>query len=307
MQDPMNTQNFNRYGYVLNNPLKYTDPTGEFGWSDLVAVFEVVVGTVLLFTPAAALGGALLSAGLYHFASAYSLYQQNGGNWNAASTSAGNFFSYSFTTDWGYGNNNNNNSSSDNTTSVNNNPVETHNYSSSGTFVNPNANSGNSLYNIAARADVAADKFGKFAGSLIASLHPAVALYDAYVGHTTGHDIYNQEMGSAGVALSIISVIPMGKATIVAKEGIAYMKSTLKMGQEVHAAYHFGEFGKEFPLPSGKRIDFLDILNNKIFELKPFNKRALKAGQKQLDMYEKELRSMIRFKDIEWEQILDTY
>ncbi len=29
IQDPHNTQNYNRYGYVLNNPLKYTDPSGE--------------------------------------------------------------------------------------------------------------------------------------------------------------------------------------------------------------------------------------------------------------------------------------
>ena len=29
IQDPFNTQNFNRYGYVLNNPLLYTDPSGE--------------------------------------------------------------------------------------------------------------------------------------------------------------------------------------------------------------------------------------------------------------------------------------
>jgi RHS repeat-associated protein len=29
VQDPSNTQNFNRYGYVLNNPLKYTDSSGE--------------------------------------------------------------------------------------------------------------------------------------------------------------------------------------------------------------------------------------------------------------------------------------
>ena len=28
VQDPGNTQNYNRYGYVLNNPLKYTDPNG---------------------------------------------------------------------------------------------------------------------------------------------------------------------------------------------------------------------------------------------------------------------------------------
>lgn len=29
VQDPSNSQNFNRYSYVLNNPLKYVDPSGE--------------------------------------------------------------------------------------------------------------------------------------------------------------------------------------------------------------------------------------------------------------------------------------
>ena len=29
IQDPHNTQNYNKYGYVLNNPLIYSDPTGE--------------------------------------------------------------------------------------------------------------------------------------------------------------------------------------------------------------------------------------------------------------------------------------
>ncbi len=32
VQDPNDLQNFNRYSYVLNNPLKYTDPSGEFWW-----------------------------------------------------------------------------------------------------------------------------------------------------------------------------------------------------------------------------------------------------------------------------------
>jgi len=31
VQDPGDTQNYNRYGYVLNNPLRYADPTGETG------------------------------------------------------------------------------------------------------------------------------------------------------------------------------------------------------------------------------------------------------------------------------------
>ena len=30
IQDPYNTQNYNKYGYVLNNPLMYNDPSGEF-------------------------------------------------------------------------------------------------------------------------------------------------------------------------------------------------------------------------------------------------------------------------------------
>ena len=30
VQDPYNTQNYNRYGYCVNNPLKYTDKNGEF-------------------------------------------------------------------------------------------------------------------------------------------------------------------------------------------------------------------------------------------------------------------------------------
>ncbi|WP_164465199.1 RHS repeat-associated core domain-containing protein [Chryseobacterium lactis] len=30
IQDPSNTQNYNKYGYVMNNPLMYNDPSGEF-------------------------------------------------------------------------------------------------------------------------------------------------------------------------------------------------------------------------------------------------------------------------------------
>jgi len=30
VQDPASTQNFNRYSYCLNNPLKYTDERGEY-------------------------------------------------------------------------------------------------------------------------------------------------------------------------------------------------------------------------------------------------------------------------------------
>jgi RHS repeat-associated protein len=32
IQDPTNTQNYNKYGYVMNNPMMYNDPNGEFLW-----------------------------------------------------------------------------------------------------------------------------------------------------------------------------------------------------------------------------------------------------------------------------------
>ena len=32
IQDPYNTQNYNKYGYVFNNPLLFSDPSGEFVW-----------------------------------------------------------------------------------------------------------------------------------------------------------------------------------------------------------------------------------------------------------------------------------
>jgi len=38
VQDPYNTQNYNRYGYCWNNPLKYTDPSGEFIFTALACI-----------------------------------------------------------------------------------------------------------------------------------------------------------------------------------------------------------------------------------------------------------------------------
>jgi len=46
--EPFYPQTLNRYSYVLNNPVKYTDPTGH-GWKNkLLGYVEVVVGIVLI-------------------------------------------------------------------------------------------------------------------------------------------------------------------------------------------------------------------------------------------------------------------
>ena len=63
VQEPSNSQNFNRYTYCLNNPLKYTDPTGEVWWT------PILVGAII--------GGAL--SGTSYAVSTL----VTGGKWNA--------------------------------------------------------------------------------------------------------------------------------------------------------------------------------------------------------------------------------
>ncbi|PVD49399.1 hypothetical protein DC498_25290, partial [Terrimonas sp.] len=87
-----------------------------------------------------------------------------------------------------------------------------------------------------------------------------------------------------------------------------FTKSSTSLGQQMHRAYKVGMDGiKEFRLPSGKRIDFLDITNKTVYELKPFNPRAMQQGEKQLQTYIQELQSMPEFKGIQWQKVLDTY
>jgi len=44
VQEPDNPQNYNRYSYCLNNPLKYTDPDGELFW-EAVLIGAAIFGT----------------------------------------------------------------------------------------------------------------------------------------------------------------------------------------------------------------------------------------------------------------------
>jgi hypothetical protein len=93
----------------------------------------------------------------------------------------------------------------------------------------------------------------------------------------------------------------------VLEKGVQFTRSDLSLGRRMHDLYHAGEEGKEFVLPSGRRIDFLDIENRTIYELKPFNPRAMNQGLNQLFRYQEELESMPRFQGIQWKTVLETY
>lgn len=65
IQYPDNLQSFNRYSYVLNNPLLYTDPSGFWSWKKLIrTVVAIVVAVVIVVYAAPALFSAMsVSAG----------------------------------------------------------------------------------------------------------------------------------------------------------------------------------------------------------------------------------------------------
>ena len=64
---------------------------------------------------------------------------------------------------------------------------------------------------------------------------------------------------------------------------------------------------KEFVLPSGRRIDFVDLANGFVYELKPNNSRAITKGMNQLKSYISELMTMPEYSHISWKGILDLY
>lgn len=88
-----------------------------------------------------------------------------------------------------------------------------------------------------------------------------------------------------------------------------YTKSSLKLGREVHKEYKINDVDnidryKEYVLPSGKRVDFIDFENQIIYELKPNNPKQIKLGEKQLQGYIDEMKSI---DGGDWKGVLDTY
>ncbi|MBK7727784.1 MAG: hypothetical protein IPJ33_04570 [Gammaproteobacteria bacterium] len=77
VQSPFDTQSYNRYSYLTNNPLNGTDPSGYFGVKDLVGVGVAVAGTWICGPQCGWQGYAMIGA-----ASGGAQSAANGGNFN---------------------------------------------------------------------------------------------------------------------------------------------------------------------------------------------------------------------------------
>ncbi|ACJ34858.1 Rhs family protein [Anoxybacillus flavithermus WK1] len=105
------------------------------------------------------------------------------------------------------------------------------------------------------------------------------------------------------------SLIKKAVKRTVKKAAKRYTKSNLKLGRQMHKSYKAnkvlkGVREKEFRLPSGKRIDFIDFEKKIIYELKPNNPRAIKKGLKQLKAYKKEVEKIY---GKGWRTVLEVY
>lgn len=58
IQDPYNTQNYNKYGYVMNNPLMFNDPSGEFWQFLAIPIVKALLFAVVSYTATVLITGA---------------------------------------------------------------------------------------------------------------------------------------------------------------------------------------------------------------------------------------------------------
>ena len=75
----------------------------------------------------------------------------------------------------------------------------------------------------------------------------------------------------------------------------------------MHKTWDYGPgFQPEFRLPSGRRVDGINLQTRHVIELKPNNPRAIRQGQRQLDGYLAELNDVYPG-DTPWTGSIQTY
>jgi RHS repeat-associated protein len=208
VQDPTNTQNYNRYGYVLNNPSKYTDPSGE------------ILGAIFGYLLAAYIHGASASGG-----------ELNPAKWNSngwSNAALGVVSSVASTVATNYANNyivNYNKppelgASASSAGSVGNGRSTGHSYVSTKNSSSASQTSGGQHYGGDESGSVL-DYFSRFVYETD-QFNPIALAWDGIKGHITGSDRYGNELSGFESSMKIVSAVPMTKAaSIVTNAGEA--------------------------------------------------------------------------------------
>ncbi|MDC8101944.1 RHS repeat-associated core domain-containing protein [Chryseobacterium rhizosphaerae] len=341
IQAPFNTQNYNRYGYVMNNPMMYNDPNGEFAWIIAGAIMGAYFTGVKAngsWNPTKwdwgatwgkiAMGGAIgaftggvgAAVGASAATAAATVGIQGGVLGGAIAGASGGAVAGAingFATSVMFGED----------------VIE-------GTVMGglSGAALGGALGGVAGgiqqiakniqAANIGAPQQTILKGAQIQPGRTQWTLNNTPKTTTVGATPKTGTLTIGDVDFGVDEVVGYKlvneQSVPILKEGAPttykgeYTKSSLKLGRAIHNEYKAQEAAqglgyKEYRLPSGKRIDFLNISKGKIYELKPLNPTQLKAGEKQLQMYLEELQSPAaikanpRLKDIEWKKILEAY
>ena len=143
-------------------------------------------------------------------------------------------------------------------------------------------------------------------GELVDTLTGPVAVESVERLHS-GLDVYNIEVHGEHV----FRVTADGVLVHNACASTSGNNAAARLGQVMHTAYKAGladnvnTFKEYLIKTTGNKIDFLDIANGIVYELKPNNARAIARGVKQAERYVAELEKL--FPGSSWEIIIDRY
>lgn len=331
VQEPFNSQSFNRYSYCLNNPLKYSDPSGElFGIDDIFIIGGVIVGAYI--------GGTSMNDGelnplRWNYGS-FETYLGMGFGGIIGGTAAygivhpGTFeFLFSVSSPWA---------------TVGASAAAATGALGAGTnwkwnlhWTTAAGGGGTTAYSpseldekVGAAFDEAVESMRDYYDSVgnsisldyvHSTLDAAGMVFD--VADAANAALYGLEGDYVNAGISAAAMVPFfgtvattgknaKKAFEIIKEfGPNYTKSSIKQGIEIHKSYRTDKlikdvYEKEYRGIPGIKPDYVDFEKHSIYELKPYNPRNIRGGIKQLEKYKRAFEAR---DNMVWNTFLDFY
>ncbi|MGP3611023.1 RHS repeat-associated core domain-containing protein, partial [Anoxybacteroides rupiense] len=143
------------------------------------------------------------------------------------------------------------------------------------------------------------------------AINAGFAAYDGYKAYKSGKGwMYVAKKTALGAVGGRKLKLVRGAGKYIVKVGRQYTKSNFQLGRQMHKKYmahlHDELKGriKEYKGIKGIRPDFVDFNTRTIYELKPYNPRAIARGKRQLKKYK---RMFEQERGGKWKTILHVY